>query len=130
MTYVGRIAIVVTVLILWSCKDDGGPVAIDATLKHSTLPISDSVAVPTISRAININTNEVSLLINLPHNAQFYEIDRTTDTTTSSWQLVFVGDTIWYHIGVVPPTPSVFYRGRAVYSEVTSRWTGAMRVNP
>lgn len=128
MTNTKHILAVVIGLWLSSCEDSGNPLGVDTTLKHSILPVSDSAAIPSLTIATNVNTNEVSLLVSLPRTALFYEIDRATDTT-ASWQLVFVGDTLWYRIGVIPPTPPIFYRVRAVYSHVVSHWSSAVCVN-
>jgi hypothetical protein len=84
--------------------------------------VSDGVSTPKLSVAINLNTNEVTLLWLRLTDAKFYEIDRTFDSTLATWELIAIPDTNRYFIGNFPAQRPVFYRGRAVFSSVVSRW--------
>ena len=121
-------------LFLASCDD---PTATDHPSAHSILPVSDTVPRPMFFGVLNSNTRELSLGIFDSGQARYFELDRTLDTNLFEWELLAILDSAdltngigSYDAGILDTGYVVYFRARAVYRRVVSRWSGYLSFSP
>ena len=121
MRIIIRILFVFLLILISSCKQPWEPEDPNRQLVESTLPVSDSAAVPDINAGVGIETGAVSIIWSSCNNANKYELEQTN--IGGGWELVYSGTDLGYGVGVIPDGVSISFRVRAVYSTVVSRWS-------
>lgn len=121
--------------LITSCHDSIEP---ETVLIHSSLPVSDSVAIPNLHLAISVTTKEVTLLLSGAREARYFEVDRSFDTTLGAWTLIATPDPSHcdncgliipnISLGVIDSSETVYIRARAVYETVVSRWCTSLKL--
>ena len=120
------IIVILLVALLCSCKKADPVQVITPSYLYSGLPVSDTAEVPKSVVGIGIESGYYDFLWKSCANALGYEVEEYRDF--GKWELIYSGVDTKYDVGLVPTGVSHYYRVRALYAAVVSKWSDTITV--